>query len=133
MSVEVFVPQAILDVAFDGGKIDLDADQLIVDGALRFDASEAIRILREVTSGEDPHGLCERVRTTDSLAAIDAELLGHSLLVGESAYDVVPGMLLQRSAKGTADDGGPSDETILAAMRSLQHSATYPPPYESEP
>ena len=127
MNTQLFVPQALLDAALDEGRLDLDGHHLIVDRNLRFDTDEAFRVLREVATGQDPHDLCGQVRTTESLPNMDAELLGHSLLVDESAYDVVPGMLLTLS--DTSDSV--SQAVILTAMESLQQLAPAAEPSES--
>jgi hypothetical protein len=127
LNTQIFVPQALLDAALDEGRLDLDGEHLVVDHDLRFETDEAFRVLREVVTGQDPHSLCGQVRTTKSLPDIDAELLGHSLLVNESAYDVVPGMLLTLSDSN--DSISPS--VTLAAMESLQKLAPEAPPSEA--
>ncbi len=127
MNTQLFVPQALLDVALDEGRLDLDGNHLIVDRDLRFESDEAFRVLREVATGQDPHNLCGQVRRIESLPNMDAELLGHSLLVDESAYDVVPGMLLTPSDSGDSV----SQPVILAAMESLQQLAPAADPSEA--
>jgi hypothetical protein len=85
----------MLDVLVDTGKIDLEGEVLIVtDGGYRYKIQEAVRVLREVTTGDDPPRLCGKVRIREELSAeLGAELLGSSMLVEDAAYDVVPGFL----------------------------------------
>ena len=95
MSNGVFFPQAILDILVDAGKIDMVGEHLVLtDGGYRYKVGEAVRILREVATGDDPSRLCGKVRFSEELAEqLGAELLGDSLLIEDSAYDVVPGFL----------------------------------------
>lgn len=114
----VFFPQAMLDILVDAGKIDLDGDELVLtDGGFRYRIEEAVRILREVAKGDDPSKLCGRVRKREELAEkLGAELLGDSMLVEDSAYDVVPGFI------GTpVGEGRPGSSPELAVLLHLNN------------
>jgi len=90
----IFVSGALLDRWVTVGRVDLEDGVLTVrtTGA-RYSVEEAARILREVTGSGDPRDLVGRVRTLSELADLGAEVLDRSLVLGEFAYDVVPGFL----------------------------------------
>lgn len=123
MQNSVFFPQALLDLLFDVGKLDLDGEDLIVpDGGYRYRVNEAVRITTEVTTGEDPHDLLGKVALRAHLTdQIGAEILGNSMLVEENAYDIVPGMLGEPT--GDVDpsvQAGQREEDVLADLQSLE-------------
>jgi hypothetical protein len=123
MTNAVFFPQALLDVLFGMGKLDLDGEDLVVpEGGYRYRVTEAVRILKEVTTGEDPHDLCGKVRTMEHLAEqVGAEILGNSMLVEDHAYDVTPGMLGEPT--GDVDPGavaGRREEDVLTELQDAQ-------------
>jgi hypothetical protein len=119
MSNGVFFPQAILDILVDAGKVDLEDEQLVLtDGGYRYKVGEAVRILREVATGDDPARLCGKVRYSDELAEqMGAELLGDSLLIEDSAYDVVPGFL--GIPVGSANPGSTPELAVLMHLNDL--------------
>jgi hypothetical protein len=90
----VFFPQAALDVWLTDGTVDLRADELtIVAEGRRYRLTEAVRIVNEVTGGPDTNDVLGRVKSKALLVEKSAELLESSLVLGENAYDVVPGWL----------------------------------------
>ena len=123
MSTRAFFPQGLLDILIDTGKVDLDGDELIIKNEpYRYRAQEGIRVLREVTTGEDPHDLCGKVTTRMRLTdERGAELLGGSLLLEDNAYDVVPGFIGE--PVGDIDPGiesGKTEEAILVALQNIE-------------
>ncbi len=122
MNNAVFFPQSLLDVLFDVGKLDLDGEELVVPaGGYRYRVSEAVRILQEVTTGEDPHDLCGKVVSRGHLETqLGAELLGNSMLVEENAYDVVPGMVGEPSGEvDPSVEAGQREEDVLSTLQDL--------------
>lgn len=59
----------------------------------RFQLESAVRFTSEVTTGEDPNGLVGKVKTVEQLAAIGAEHAQGSVILGDSAYEVIDGFL----------------------------------------
>jgi hypothetical protein len=120
MKNQVFFPQAMLDVLVELGRMDLEGDELVLgDGGYRYKLEEGVRIIREVTTGEDPSRLCGKVRSRASLAEeLGAELLGGSMLIEDSAYDVVPGFLGEPAGEA-AEEAKPE----LAVLMELQRAA----------
>jgi hypothetical protein len=120
MKNTVFFPQAMLDVLVELGHMDLEGEELVLKGGgYRYRIEEAVRVLREVTTGEDPSRLCGKVKSRAALTEeMGAELLGGSMLIEDSAYDVVPGFL--------GEPVGEAPETAkpeLAVLMELQKAA----------
>ncbi len=94
MQNRVFFPQAALDQWMVDGSIELNGSELtiVVEGR-RYEVAEAVRVLKEVTTGEDPKTLIGRVKSKKALEELGAELLETSMILGEHAYDVAPGWI----------------------------------------
>jgi hypothetical protein len=130
----VFFPQAALDQWISDGKVDLAGDELTIKPeSRRYRILEAARIVREVTGLPDANDLVGKVKTRQNLGDLGADLLETSMVLGDNAYDVVPGFVgapigsfeehmagPARSERGGAAatlHGGPqpsSDEDLLA-------------------
>jgi hypothetical protein len=117
MQNRVFFPQAALDVWLSDGTVDLSGNELtIVAEGRRYRLVEAVRIVKEVTGDADDNALVGRVKSKASLEEKKAELMESSLLLGENAYDVVPGWLGEPI--GTFDDHVASQKKSATARRS---------------
>ena len=124
MQNRVFFPQRQLDRWLAEDRVELTQRELLLKAeGRRYRIVDAIRVLREVTDGRDLFSLVGKVKSVSYLTELGAELLGTSMLVGESAYDVVPGFLgvpkgdppLQRDPTGrTQNDWSLTDEALLA-------------------
>ncbi|HHH11173.1 MAG TPA: hypothetical protein ENK23_03770 [Sorangium sp.] len=124
MTNSVFFPQDALDILIALERADLDGEELVLtDSGLRYQVTEAVRVLREVTTGDDPRDLCGRVRQrallTDDLGA---ELLGDSMLVEDSAYDIVTGFLCTPS-NDIEDEDSATEEDALLVLNGLDELA----------
>jgi hypothetical protein len=88
----VFFPQAAVDDWIVEGSVDFrDGELTILAGGRRFQVTEAVHILHEVSGGGDTHDLAGRVKLRSFLDGLGAEILESSMLLGEAAYDVTPG------------------------------------------
>ncbi len=94
MQNRVFFPQASLDQWGIDGKVDLGASELILlaEGR-RYKVVEAVRVVAEVTGANDAHGIIGKVKPKAALEEIGAEILENSMIIGDNAYDVVPGWM----------------------------------------
>jgi len=92
MRNRVFFPQASLDQWGVEGKIELTPTELVVlaEGR-RYEITEVVRVVVEVTGSPDPHGLIGKVKSKEELTSMGAEILENSMIIGDNAYDVVPG------------------------------------------
>ena len=116
MPNRVFFPQIALDAWLTDGTVDLRADELtIVAEGRRYRLVEAVRILNEVTGGTDGHDLIGRVKPKTVLDEKKAEILESSLLLGDNAYEVVPGWLGEPI--GTFDEHVASQRKSLSSRR----------------
>jgi len=94
MQNRVFFPQSAVDQWGIDGKIDLVGSDLILlaDGR-RYKVEEAVRIVTEVTGANDDRKIIGKVKPKRALDEIGAELLETSMILGDNAYDVVPGWM----------------------------------------
>jgi hypothetical protein len=93
----LFVSGALLDRWVTVGQVELGESVLEVKRTgTRYALEEAAHIVKEVTGAGDPGGLVGRVRTLSDLSTLGAEVLDRSLVLGDVAYDVVPGFMAAR-------------------------------------
>jgi hypothetical protein len=127
MQNRVFFPQTALDVWLTDGTVDLRADELTIvangEPGRRYRVTEAVRIVHEVTGAPDANDLIGRVKQKRLLDDQGAELLESSLLLGENAYDVIPGWL--------GEPIGTFDEHV--AQKKAQSSRSPEPAPAAEP
>ena len=90
----MFFPQAAIDQWGIEGKVDLSASELILlaEGR-RYKIEEAVRVVAEVTGANDEHKLVGKVKPKPLLDELGAEILENSMILGDNAYDVVPGWM----------------------------------------
>jgi len=90
----VFFPQTALDQWVGEGKVELAGDELTIKpGARRYRILEAARVLGECTGLPDANELVGKVKSRLYLSELGADLLEKSMVLGENAYDIIPGFL----------------------------------------
>ncbi|MCU0686981.1 MAG: hypothetical protein MUF34_32850 [Polyangiaceae bacterium] len=90
----IFFPQEALHAWLVEGRVDLTNDELTIKTeGRRYRLAEAARVVREVTSTPDAFELVGKVKSLGFLRELGAELLDRSMLIGENAYDIIPGFL----------------------------------------
>ena len=88
----MFFPQLLVDQWGIDGKVDLTATELILlTEGRRYKIAEAVRIVTEVTGANDAQKLVGKVKPKQALEELGAEILENSMILGDNAYDVVPG------------------------------------------
>lgn len=88
----MFFPQACLDQWGVEGKIELTGSELVLlSEGRRYTIDEYVRVVVEVTGTADPHGIVGKVKSKAELEKIGAEILENSMIIGDNAYDVIPG------------------------------------------
>lgn len=94
MQNRVFFPQSAVDQWGIDGKIDLVSGELILlaEGR-RYKVEECVRIVAEVTGANDGHAIVGKVKPKRALDEIGAEILENSMILGDNAYDIVPGWM----------------------------------------
>jgi hypothetical protein len=94
MQNRVFFPQTAVDQWGIDGKIDLvGGDLILLKEGRRYKVEEAVRIVAEVTGANEEHKIVGKVKLRRALDEIGAEILQDSMILGDNAYDVVPGWI----------------------------------------
>lgn len=94
MQNRVFFPQVALDLWLADGSVELRGTELSIRAeARRYRLAEAAHIVKEVADTPDANELLGRVKSKQYLDELGAELLENSLILGDNAYEVVPGWL----------------------------------------
>jgi hypothetical protein len=94
MKNRVFFPQAALDEWIAQDRVDLRNDELTIKSENRkYRIIEAVRILNEVTGLPDSNELVGKVKSHAFLSELGAEILEGSVILGDNAYDAVPGFV----------------------------------------
>ena len=114
--MKLFLPQTQLEEWALGDKADLKDGKLVVmaEGGATFPAVPAVHFV-QLVSGEDTHKLVAKVKTEAQLQSLGAEQMADSVILGESAYEVVPGYLTEVATIPRPADKKPSNETDLLA------------------
>jgi hypothetical protein len=93
-SSRVFFPQAVVDRWLAVGEAELNGAELWVHSERRrYRVVESVRIVREVTGLPDSFEIVGRVKSFGYVTELGAELFGDSMIIGENAYETVPGWL----------------------------------------
>ncbi len=88
----VFFPQAAVDQWLSEGRLEVIERELCISShPRRYRLVEAAYVVAEVTGAPDDDDLVGRVKSLTYLEALGAEVLGDSMILGDSAYDLVPG------------------------------------------
>ncbi len=114
--MKLFLPQAQLEEWALGDKADLKDGKLVVmaEGGATFPVVPAVHFV-QLVSGEDTHKLVAKVKTEAQLASLGADHMADSVLVGETAYEVVPGYVAEVAVAPRPADKKPNNETDLLA------------------
>ena len=108
--MRVFLPQSTLETWALDDRADLRDDRLVVAGDARkegYALTPAVHFL-QLVSGTDDRRLVARVKTSAQLAELGAEHLHDSVLVGEDAYEVVPGYVAELPEPESATPPAPA-------------------------
>lgn len=90
----MFFPQLALDQLVHDDRVDLVGNQLVIRNEQRkYRVVEAVRIMKEVTGGLDTYELVGKVKSVSFVTELGAEVLDTSMVLGDLAYEVVPGFL----------------------------------------
>ncbi len=112
----VFFPQALLDTWIADERVELSGDELLLkDEGRRYKIAEAVRVVADVAGGGDVHKLLGKVKTRAQLEPLSAELLETSVVVGDDAFDVVPGFVGEPIGAFEARAEAASPPTITTA------------------
>jgi len=131
----LFWPQETMDEWVIEEKASIDEDVLTISGEeVKYRLSQAVHFKKDVGDGSDPHNLVGRVKELAILESMGAEHYMDSVLIEDSAYEVVTGFTgepiieIAPTAKTRANDisgavmtqtqakqdGEPEDRELLA-------------------
>lgn len=100
--MKLFLPQKTLEDWMFEEKADLEGGKLVVkEPRSTHPASSAVHFTKLV-SGEDVHALVGRVKTDAQIAALGGEQMADTVIMGDSAYEVVPGFITEAQAPPAA-------------------------------
>ncbi len=92
---KLFLPQATLEEWALDDKADVKDGKLTIPGEnATYPVAAAVHFLK-VVSGTDDHKLVQKVKSLEHLQQLGAEHLADSVLMGETAYEVVPGYVTE--------------------------------------
>ena len=90
----MFVSQGTLDVWLSDGHVDVDGEIMtLIHANQRFELVSAVHFVTEVAEGGDANDLIGKVKTLEQVVELGGEHYADSVLLGESAYEVVEGFL----------------------------------------
>ena len=136
----VFVSQETLDKWLTDGRVEVDGETMTLrPEGQKFNLKSAVHFVTEVTDEGDPHRLLNRVKDLEQLAETGGEHYSDSVLVGDTAYQVVEGFVgepiaeaasvptghsLASATRAATGDGTPSGEIDLLARFFLSSSGS---------
>ena len=87
-----FFPQSTLDEWLVDERVDLRGTELtLLRESRKYNLSEAVHVVAEVSGEADAFDLLGRVKPRAALVERGAEMLESSMILGDNAYDIVPG------------------------------------------
>jgi hypothetical protein len=118
--LRLFLPQTTLEGWALEDKADLRDGKLVVQGdGGAWPIEPAVHFVKLV-AGSDVQKLVSRVKTDAQLAHLGCERLEDSVVLGESAYQIVPGYVAEIAAPAAAGNSdkrqGSSEADLLAAF-----------------
>jgi hypothetical protein len=119
-SNRIFIPQDALETWLADGSAEMyGLDVVLKDEQKTFRISEGVRVVREVSGGVDTNDLVGKCKSRMYLKQLGAEILEHSMVLENNAYDVVPGFLgvpvgATNSQELPAVENLTTDERLLA-------------------
>jgi hypothetical protein len=101
-------------------KITVERDRMVLPAfGTAFRLAPAMFFVREVTGSGDPHDLLGRVKVEIQLREMGADVVAHSVLFGDSAYECELGFLAEATSDAVPDAAaGGLSERHLAELPS---------------
>jgi hypothetical protein len=113
----LFLPQKVLEEWALAEKADLKDDRLVVSKEPgTFPVFPGVHFIKLV-SGVDEKKLLAKVKTHEQIQRMGAEHMAETVILGETAYEVVPGYIAEvPTAARQAKKAGATDTDMLAAF-----------------
>ena len=117
-AVKLFLPHATLEEWAQTEKADLKEGKLVIaETKASFPVVGAVHF-HKLVSGADDKKLVSKVKTDEQLKALGAEHMSDSVLIGETAYEVIEGFIAEVPNATKVDKGKPGspEADLLAAF-----------------
>jgi hypothetical protein len=112
----LFLPQSTLEAWALEDKADLKDGKLTIPAEnASFAVAPAVHF-QKVVSGSDERKLVSKVKTQEYLHQVQAEQMAESVIVGETAYEVITGYVAEVPVGRTADKKVSPEADLLAAF-----------------
>ena len=108
-TARVFIPQEALETWLSAGSVHVVGEDLFLDGHA-FSLESAVRFVAEVAGGGDESQLLGRVKTLRQVESLGGELCAASVVLGESAYEVIEGFVAKAEPNGVS---APDHEQLI--------------------
>lgn len=116
----VFVSQETLDVWLADERVNVEGDIMTLrPEGQKFKLHTAFHFLREVAEGGDENNLVGKVKDLEQLTALGGEHCSDSVILGESAYEIVEGFIgapIHEVAEGRIPRGSSMESAAAAAL-----------------
>ena len=115
----MFVSQGTLDTWLSSGQVDVDGEIMTLSHVgERFELVTALHFVTEVAEGGDDNQLIGKVKTLEQVLELGGEHYADSVILGESAYQVVEGFLgMPVSTDSDKDPSSISGHDLATATR----------------
>jgi hypothetical protein len=131
MQNRIFFPQSAFDEWITRESVEVRGEELVVvPEARRYRIAEAVRVVAEVTGAPDPNALVGKVKPRQALDELGAEILEGSMIIGDNAYEVVPGWL--GTPIGSLQEHLASPERVKAQAKRLDAASEDDPTTDEE-
>ena len=110
--MKLFLPQKTLEDWSVGDKADLEDGKLVIKETRSSHAVTPAVHFVKVVSGNDAHHLTGRVKTMKQLDELGAEHMMDSVLLGETAFEVIPGYVTELGAQAAPVKPDPKKKAI---------------------
>lgn len=94
MGARLFLPESRLEEWIADGRAELVGANLRLPTERSLLALESATHILGLVDGRDDAGIVGKVKTESQLRELGAEILGTTILLGETAYETIPGFLL---------------------------------------
>lgn len=115
-ATRVFVSQETLDLWMSEDRVEVDGETMTLKPERqRFRLTTAVHFLTEVADGGDDARLIGKVKALEDVAALGGEHCSDSVILGDSAYEVIEGFLGEPVYEPSADEVAGSGASLAAA------------------
>ncbi len=114
--LKLFLPEATLEEWAVEAKADLQGERLVIaEDKTVVPLTPAVHFSKLVSGSDDKH-LLSKVKSAAQLQSLGAEQMRESVILGETAYEVVSGYIAEMQDSAGAAEGAQSEGTSEAEL-----------------